>query len=454
MAGPALDYRYVYPFASEIGLAGRAGATQPALRLATFTEEDVHPYFFQGQLRQPYLMARLLLGLSQLVRNRFFVHPMGLPAGFADPIITAHEDFLRWEAFSGCCSAYARVDLPPAGIDGTTLGRGTTNVDFNPALLAALGKIGRTDTLEISVGSAEFVVTSQHGTVQEKRVQLPLRWVKGLVAVTAYGRRLELRHEISAAQATRFLRALPRGQDNRSKWWIERTGTALRASHRSSPGAVQVGGLHRLRILEDLIHFAQRLRVYGHDDVEASCWVLDCGAARFSLLLTHDAWRGFSGEGQGLETLAADVPAAVVRKTKAALHWQPVLDPAELAQRTGSPAEADRGLALLATQGQVGFDSFAGHYYHRVLPFDVAWIRKLQPRLRNARKLVDSQRVAPLAGTPGSFQVTSTDTVHVVRLAAEGNKCTCPWYAKHQHRRGPCKHQLAAQIFAGQLTED
>ena len=35
---------------------------------------------------------------------------------------------------------------------------------------------------------------------------------------------------------------------------------------------------------------------------------------------------------------------------------------------------------------------------------------------------------------------------HLVRLAADGDRCTCPWYAKHRSERGPCKHILAVQL--------
>ena len=35
---------------------------------------------------------------------------------------------------------------------------------------------------------------------------------------------------------------------------------------------------------------------------------------------------------------------------------------------------------------------------------------------------------------------------HRVRISDEDAKCSCPWYAKHQGERGPCKHVLAVQI--------
>ncbi len=453
MAGPALDYAYRYPFESSIASASKS--TAPSLRLATFTEEEVNPYFFAGRLLQPFKVAKLLQGLVHLVRTRFFVHQAMLPAGIADPIITAHEDFLRFEVFSGCCSVYARLDLPPNAIDGDTLGCGTTNVDFNPALVAALAKIRSTDKLEFNIGADEFVLERESAKVVEKRVQLPIRWLKGLVAATSFGKQMELRHEISGAHATRFLRSIPRVQDHRSRWSIQSAGQSLRISQR--PGKhpdkeVMAGGLNRLRVLEDLTRFADKLRVYGHNEVEASCWELDCGDARFSMMMTHNVWRGFSGEGQGLEALAIEVPDKILKKTRASLKWQSIVDPNGLANKLISTEDLESGLAVLSTQGHVGFDVGAGHYFHRELPFDLEMVTKLQPRLKGAQKLLDQGNVTSTGKKSNhSYSVKSTDTTHTVQLLECLSKCTCPWYAKHQGRRGPCKHVLAAQIFESNL---
>jgi uncharacterized Zn finger protein len=42
--------------------------------------------------------------------------------------------------------------------------------------------------------------------------------------------------------------------------------------------------------------------------------------------------------------------------------------------------------------------------------------------------------------------VRGTDVTHRVRLGEGVPRCTCPWFAKHQGDRGPCKHVLAAQL--------
>jgi hypothetical protein len=42
--------------------------------------------------------------------------------------------------------------------------------------------------------------------------------------------------------------------------------------------------------------------------------------------------------------------------------------------------------------------------------------------------------------------VKGTGVEHRVRLLPDGDKCTCPWFSKHQGERGACKHILAARI--------
>jgi len=128
MSGPALVYEYRYPHASTLeGVAGGA-----SLRRATFSERgEAHPHFFHGRLLRPGRAAALLRGLVDVVQARFYLPPAMLSRilALADPVVTASGDLLRFEAFSACCSTYARVNLLPEAIDGTWYGRGTTNLD-------------------------------------------------------------------------------------------------------------------------------------------------------------------------------------------------------------------------------------------------------------------------------------------------------------------------------------
>ena len=75
---------------------------------------------------------------------------------------------------------------------------------------------------------------------------------------------------------------------------------------------------------------------------------------------------------------------------------------------------------------------------------------RMNPRLRNARRLVDSGAVAL---TGHLAVVTVDDHVQHVRLADDGTAtCTCQWWAKYAGTRGPCKHVLAVQISAGPVV--
>jgi hypothetical protein len=105
---------------------------------------------------------------------------------------------------------------------------------------------------------------------------------------------------------------------------------------------------------------------------------------------------------------------------------------------------------VLGARGLVGYDLAEQAYFHRELPFDLEKLEALQPRLLDARKLVGSGgvRIERNDATTGQVEATvrGTEVEHLVRLGPDGERCTCPWYAKHRNERGPCKHILAVQI--------
>ena len=241
----------------------------------------------------------------------------------ADPVITSSDDILRFEAFSACCSTYARVDFLPDALDGNLQGRGTTNVDFNAALRAALARIRDGDTVELSIGAKAMELSPNAVLVVERKVPLPLRWLKGFVEVqhtSANAPRLE----VPGAEARRFLRSLPRGVVKQTCWVVP-AGRGLR-SHRATSDGVAVGGMQRLRVLEDLACHARQLLVFTEDSSQTSTWVLVLDEARFHLVLSPEVWRGFSGEGQVLGDLANVDGKRSLARVQASLKWQSRID--------------------------------------------------------------------------------------------------------------------------------
>ncbi len=444
----AHHYRYLYP--SELDEAGK----RHRLRLATSGGVAPNPHFFNGRLLRPQRDATLLRGLMSVVQARYHVPPAMLTRILleSDPVVTAGSERLRFEGFAGCASVYARVDLLATAIDGELSNHGTTNVDFNPPMVAALGRIRDGDDVSLSVGSDEVRLQYGADSIVEKKVRLPTRWLKSFVEVQAYQARMEPVFSTSGTEAHRFLRSIPRSRTGRRGCCVVVAGRGLRMSQVPRGAHVRVGGIERLRPIESLALHAKQLQVFRDPASTASAWVLDFDDARFSIVLSPDVWRGFSGEGQVLADLATDAPEKLQR-VRAALQWSTVIDPERLSQDSGF-GDSDIGptLARLGARGLVGYDLVDNAYFHRELPFDLSLIEALQPRLKNARKLVDERKVSIVSrtGTSAEAYVASSDVEHRVVINGDDERCSCPWYAKHHGERGPCKHVLAAKLYIDQ----
>ncbi len=442
MESTALDFTYVYPHASEIRESDRG----LGLCLATCGAGREHPHFFEGRPRKPRDLGDMLLALSDVVRAHFYL-PRRSPL---DPVVTSSEEMIRFEGFSGCCGVYARVDLKAEAFETELQRRGTTNVDFNDPMRAALTRTRDRDDVWLSVGRDEVVFARNRDTVIEKKVKLPVRWIKGFCEVQAYQPGLELRLETSAAEARRFLRSAPPGVGFKRPAHIIQWGKSLRVSPRGKATDVRIAGLNRIRVLEPLLSAARKLRVWFHEASGASGWEVLFDAGAFFLLVSPEIYRGFSGEGQALEKLALGDWRKALPHVQARLTWQAGIDAGELARLTGrDKTSVEAALAVLGSRGLTGFDAASGCYFHRVLPFDLEKVERMHPRLKSARELLRRGGMEWIERKNGRREcsVPGSDVRHVVRLEEDGDACTCPWHGKHQGRRGPCKHILAARLW-------
>lgn len=175
-------YSYVAPSAlrradgsGELALATSGGVTEAGPVL--------HPYFYSGFLAEPGPGALGMLAVAAIARARYF--DASRPA-FVDPVVTSNVDTLRFESFSGCCGVHARLDLPPDALDGQPAANGTTNVDFNPPMRAALAVAVATGSpILLKVGDDEVTAVTETVSVTERKVALPARWIKGFGEVQA-----------------------------------------------------------------------------------------------------------------------------------------------------------------------------------------------------------------------------------------------------------------------------
>ncbi|MGH1364309.1 MAG: SWIM zinc finger family protein [Calditrichia bacterium] len=439
----ALDYTYIYPYQSHV----QTREHHPHLTLATCNGKQQNPYFFEGRLLNPRTIGNMFLVLSDVVRTHFFLPRPAL----LDPVLTSNDELIRLEGFSGCCGVYVRVDLFETAFESSIKNRGTTNVDFNVPMRNALMRLRDDEDVTFSIGEDEVVLSRKENKTIEKKVKLPLRWIKGFSEVQAYQAGLKPALEINALEALKFIRTLPKANISKRPTFVVPAGKSLRLSNRESRNAIRISGTHRIRILEPLLAQANSLRIWYDSSSLVSGWEVSFNEGRFFLVISPELYRGFTGEGQNLFALADSNWQAILPGIRSQLRWQNQINVDDLAKQMDEPKDAIlSGLAVLGARGLAGYDVMMQKYFHRELPFDLEKIESMQPRLKNARKLLEEKAVLPGSSTENKtreFAVIGSNARYHVRLNVSGDECTCPWFSKYQGQRGPCKHILASQLY-------
>ncbi|MGJ0532804.1 hypothetical protein [Methylocystis sp.] len=440
----SFQQEYRYAFASHV-----VEGMTPALALAATDRVSQGKLFFSGTLSRPDLAAALLLATSEVALQRYFTPKGDIVRRLrgADPVVSAGGGRLRFEAFSRCCGVYARADFLPGMLAPEVFVKGVTNVNFNPDTRAALATVRAGAAMALRVSSDAVEISSTRETVVERKVLLPLRWLRGFAEVQALATRLEMAMTLDGPQARRFLSSLPNAVGARDHVWLSPAPGGPRLSQRAGDGAVASAGLGRLSAMKPLARFARGLRIYA-GAFGTSAFELDFDVARFLIVLSATPSRGFSGEGQLLAALASGSEAAMDRIAKALSDEDDVsLD--ALAQHARLPAtDVVTTLSLFAAQGVAGYDPRERRFFHRELPFDRSSIESLHPRLRDARRLVEAGTVSidVSSGPNVTARVTGGDVEHRTRLDGAEFHCTCAWHSRTVGESGPCKHVLATLL--------
>jgi uncharacterized Zn finger protein len=97
--------------------------------------------------------------------------------------------------------------------------------------------------------------------------------------------------------------------------------------------------------------------------------------------------------------------------------------------------------------GLLGFDLDDNQFFYRRLPFKLNRIVSLNPRMKEADKLLEEGKVEILSSNGGRVEarVAGSGVHHTVILDGEKERCTCTWFSRHQGERGLCKHVLAVK---------
>ena len=271
------------------------------LVLAHQTEiEEVNniPCFFWGSLTDPYVTAKCWTTIAKVVRSSFGP----IPPSLRDPIVSAGSERLRFEGFSSCNGVYVRLDMKPEAIDGEFIANGTTNVDFNDPMLNALNAIQKNEKVTLAVGQQDVQVITSKAKVTEKKVTLPMRWIKGLTSVQLYLADMDLKFELNKIQTIQLFQSLPKGTVKGDFFITKRAGKFM-FSTLATADSVRIGGVQRLRLLEGILAIVDKIFIYESSDKQTCAIVAEFGKMQLLMAFSPDSYRGFSGEGNVLETM-------------------------------------------------------------------------------------------------------------------------------------------------------
>lgn len=409
--------------------------------------------FFHGFTTQPQVVARSLVALAEITATRYYNFS---PEAERDPILSAHGDRLRAECFSACNGVYACFELFAGALDGGQIGYGTTNVDISSQSRALLSQISQRSLLHLNVGHDGLRATTKTSATCERPVAMPNRWVAALGNVSQIMQAFILRFQAPASGARSFIASLPPASATTRSAWLSAVGQSLKVSQRAIPGSVFFPGVHRLSALKRLLPFIQGVRVFSADgEAPGAVLSVDLPGARMTVAVTEEAWRGFSGEGSLLVSLAQENVRENAETIAELLAFDPRIDAEYLGDEASLAQPAvEAALAFLAASGRVGWDPHASAYFHRELPHDAENVIRANPRLTGARRLLDGQKAHPyeqgwvvVSGKKRYFVHSEGDN----GTLAESAECTCRLYTDHAGTRGPCKHILAAMLMTGEV---
>lgn len=437
----------IYNYSGTSSLLDKGNLEELFLAQYSEIQKNTHvPCFFWGNVGQPFILARCLISLSNIVRSSFSLSPFQM-ALLKDPIVTAGNERLRFEGFSHCAGVYARIDVMPDGLDGKFPENGTTNVDFNQPLINALGSIRPNEKIMLSVGEKEVGLYKNEERIIERKVPLPAKWIKGLGTVQVYLSESEKRYRFNKIQAQQLFRAMPKGVI-KTDYYLTVRGNKPVFSPVKSADSVCIGGLHRLRLLEPLLPYIDSMQVFSHVHMQSTTWQLYMGNIRLSFSLSRESWRGFSGEGALLESLLSDVSDEWIDALDKYAYVNQSVNPSRLALENKISLDKTENItAKLASMGLLGYDLDDREFFYRRLPFKLSRIIGLNPRLKNAEKLIEDGKVEILNNNKERTEarVQGSGVHHTVILEEERERCTCDWFTKYQGERGPCKHVLAVK---------
>jgi len=425
-----------------------------------------------------------------------------------DPVVTVHPDRIFFEAFSHDQSAFALVILDrQLFVEQDPVQCGTTNIDFTAMLTSALGEMRSSRDTFLRIESAGVEVrTSGAGGRFERRVELPEAWVRGFLqlqeAMSLPGTRLTVR-SVDVLAAVRFFhynkgRLSPRalryefepGQPARLILEPWEQAFVLKGTEHNyqEKRVIRTWGRRRLRLLEPLLPYADRVDIYLKGRAQPSFYAVHLPGATFLLGLsgwTENRWT--TGDAFALRTSPERLDRSLLTPALEQVRQAGTLRYTDLARSLGIPAEtATTLLVQLCRQGHLSFDIEQRTYRHRELfaePLDETVVFPVDPRWERARQLVEqgpvqvtscqpleTRRVRNLPTPTGPIKKEVIDREwqvrgivveqpHVEIVVSDAGRihfgtCACQFFRDHLLNQGPCEHMAALLQVSVPLRQD
>jgi len=399
-------------------------------------------------IKNSFVASKCLSVLAITVSSHFALTP-GQVAHLRDPIVSVGNQELHFEAFSSCNSVYSRIKILRDGTAGEFLHSGCTNIDLNDETIRALNTVSKSEKLILGIGSKEVTFITERDKSIEKKVKLPNRWIKGLGNVQLYLSEMELAYKLTKIQALHLFKSLPKAPV-KSSYYLNRIVNNFTFSPVRKSDSIEIGGIHRLNLLSNLILLSNSLFIYSNGNQQSFALVLDFKDIQMTFLFSNSVYRGFSGEGKHLGRLTQKIPNELISGFNKIFKTNEVFNATLIGIENDIDFNINNDIqSFLSSIGLLGFNLLDNNHFYRRLPFKTERLLNFNPRLKNARKIITNKEVSIVERTTNQLKAKvkgSGGIYHIVLKTENTYQCTCNWYTNNQNNRGVCKHILAVMI--------
>jgi hypothetical protein len=398
-----------------------------------------------------------------------------------DPIVSVQPDATFFEAFSLDESTYARVTLPHRLLESSDEPIcGTTNIDFSLALEREFARARSYRDLHLTVGSKTVSVDLGVSSVQEKKIDLPMSWVRGLVEVQAA---LSLDSELIELSSSFVADLIARLQSEREKTgprhllFILEPGLPVRVRVEpwgeeyidldsvysgSTKKQIKFWGRRRIRVLENLLPLVEKVTVRLIDSGMPSFWSATVDGVKIDIGLsgwTSQNWAGKAKFSALMPSADAKSPQTLEASEVLRTLGRVTVDRFSEKLKT-SKKESQALLQTLCLTGVALYDADDSEYRWRQLfpEIDFNLENETTREERFGLKIFKDTKHSASVGRDGqglttvSLELKLDSKVFNPKIVADADgrvtyaHCNCSFFNFNKMRLGPCRHIVAVSM--------